>query len=1120
NLYRGTSKFDMIFFVYEKVNKIDISIEYYTDIFKRETIEKYIKCFKSIVSSIIKNPKVKLKEIELLSQEEKQQLLYEFNDTQSDYPKDKTIHELFEEQVDKAPDNIALVFDQEQITYRELDKRSNQIANYLRFECKVSVNESVGMYMDRGTKLIISILGILKAGCGYLPLSVTYPEERIMFMINETSTRVIISEKRYVKEMNKFQWECSSLRAYLCMDSTNIYGEQESQSKLNDRKLWEYVGEESVDEVTGGGWNSSYTGQAIPQEEMDEYGNNVLKKLEPLINSQTRILEIGCASGISMFRLAPKVALYYGTDLSETILRKNEERINSEGHANIIQKRLSADEIDQIEETDFDLIIINSVIQCFDGHNYLKKVICKAIDLMKPEGLMFLGDIMDQDLKGELLKGFKEFQRTNINKDYKTKTDWSEELFLSRGFWDDLKSEETSIERIESSRKIFTLENELTRFRYDVLVSINKNQEKGIIHKAKNKLQHDLNILSKYSIDRLPNINTSENVAYIIYTSGSTGKPKGTLIKHSSVSRVVLNTNYISIVPEDTILQLSDYAFDGSVFDIYGALLNGSKLVMIEKNDILSLDKLSATIRKKDVSIFFITTALFNALVDYSLESLTNIRKILFGGERVSVYHANQALKKLGKDKIIHVYGPTETTVFASYYYINEVDENRETIPIGKPISNTTLYVLDKSNKLVPKGSSGELYIGGNGLSCGYLDNQELTESKFVSNPYIKEEILYKTGDLVCMLPDGNIDFIGRIDNQVKIRGFRIELGEIEKVLLKYGSIKECVVIDREDKGEKYLCAYIVCDGEINQESIRDYLSGLLADYMIPSYFVELPELLLNSNGKVDRKALPSPEIKAGDDYVAPSNEIEEKLVEIWSEVLNINKEEISVNTNFFSIGGHSLKATVLTSKIHKEIGVEFPLREVFLHPTIKEQANQIAKSTKKEFVSIPKAQEQSNYPLSSAQKRLYLLQQFDLTSTAYNMPNIIPLGKELEKSKIEEVFKQLINRHESFRTSIILVDQEPVQLINKNVEFKIEEISIERTELENTRNKFIQPFDLSKAPFLRVAIVDIKGEDSLLMLDMHHIISDGTSHTILEKEFQAVLSGEELAPLPLQYKD
>ncbi|NOQ24318.1 MAG: amino acid adenylation domain-containing protein, partial [Bacteroidales bacterium] len=1056
NFYGGTSKFDMIFFVSETVNTINISIEYYTGIFKRETIERYIKCFKSVVSSVIKNPKVKLKEIELLSQEEKQQLLHEFNDTQSDYPLDKTIHELFEEQVEKSPDNIALVSGKEQISYRELDKRSNQIAQYLRFECEVSINESIGIYMDKGANAIISMLGILKTGCGYLPLSVSYPEERIKFMINDTSTRIILSEKRYLKEMNKFQWECSSLRTYLCMDSSNIYGEQETQSKLNDRKLWEYVGDESVDEITGGGWSSSYTGQAIPQEEMDEYGDNVFKKLEPLITSQTRILEIGCASGISMFRLAPKVALYYGTDLSGSILQKNEERINSEGHSNIIQKRLSADEIDQIDEKDFDLIIINSVIQCFDGHNYLKQVIRKAIDLMKPEGIMFLGDIMDQDLKHELEKDLEEFKRTNTNKDYKTKTEWSEELFLSRGFWDDLKYEETSIEKIESSRKIFTLENELTKYRYDVLISIDKNKEEIASVKNKNKFQHDLNILSNYSTERLSEIYSSENLAYIIYTSGSTGKPKGVAIKNSSLVNLCIgHNNLYGINQKDHINNYAEFSFDASVWEIFPTIIAGASLYFINDSIKLNPEKLNNYFEKKNITISFLPTQFCEIFMEYDNKSL---RILLTGGDKLNSFTKRRY-------KLYNNYGPTENTVVTTRFEVQKLENN---IPIGKPIENSQVYILDQNNQLQSIGVPGELCVSGEGLAIAYLNNPELYSEKFIDHPFKEGERLYRTGDLARWLPDGNIEFLGRIDHQVKIRGFRIELGEIESTLIKHENIKESVVLALEENNEKYLCAYVVCKEKFSHEELRAYMSSQVPDYMIPAYFVELDKFLLTSNGKVNRKALPSPQIKAGDDYVAPSNEIEEKLVKIWSEVLNIEKEEISVNTNFFSIGGHSLKATVLTSNIHKEIGVEFPLRDVFLHSTIKSQASQIERSTKIEFVSIPKAQEQSNYPLSSAQKRLYLLQQFDLTSTAYNMPGIIPLGKKLDKSKIEEVLKQLINRHESFRTSIIVVDSEPVQLISKDIEFKLEELMIESSELENTQKKFIKPFDLSKAPFLR----------------------------------------------------
>ncbi|NOQ28303.1 MAG: amino acid adenylation domain-containing protein, partial [Bacteroidales bacterium] len=1125
NLYRGTSKFDMIFFVYEKVNKIDISIEYYTDIFKRETIEKYIRCFKRIVSSVIKDSTVKLKEIELLSQEEKQQLLYEFNDTQADYPKDKTIQELFEEQVDKNPENIALVCDQEKITYRELDNRSNQLAHYLRFECEVSIDECIGIYMDKGTNVIIAILGILKSGCGYLPLSVTYPEERITLMINDASARVIISEKQYVKEMNKFQWECSLFKTYICLDSYKVNAEQETQNKLNDRKLWEYVGDESVDEVTGGGWTSSYTGNPIPQEEMNEYGDNVLKKLEPLINSQTRILEIGCASGISMFRLAPKVALYYGTDLSGIILQKNEERINAEGHSNIIQKRLSADEIDQIEEKDFDLIIINSVIQCFDGHNYLKKVIRKAIDLMKPEGLMFFGDIMDQDLKKDLVKDFEEFRQINKDKDYKTKIDWSEELFLSREFWNDLKTEDSSIEKIESSPKIFTLENELTKFRYDVLVSINKNQEKRVSNKPKNKQQHDLNILSNYSIGRLPKINTPENLAYIIYTSGTTGKPKGVMVEHRNVIRLFINDKFqFDFSEKDIWTMFHSHCFDFSVWEMFGALLYGGKLVVIPNIVAKDVVKYYNILCEEKVTVLSQTPSAFYNLAEVALsnseKSLENLKYVIFGGEALKPNKLKKWFDVYSDIKLINMYGITETTVHVTYKKIGKYEIENNISNIGTPIPTLTTYIMNSDLGLVPIGIAGELLIGGDGLSRGYLGKEELTKEKFITNPYKEGERLYRSGDLVKMLSNGEMEYLGRIDNQVQLRGFRIELGEIENVLFKHENIKECIVTAIEENNDNYLCAYVVCKEEFNPEELRAYTISQLPDYMIPSYFVELDKLPLTSNGKVNRKVLPSPQIKAGDDYVAPSGKIEEKLLEIWSEVLNINKEEISVNTNFFSIGGHSLKATVLTSKIHKEIGVEFPLRDVFLHSTIKSQANQIAKSTKKEFVSIPKAKEQLNYPLSSAQKRLYLLQQFDLASTAYNMPLIIPMEKKVDKGRIEDVFKQLINRHESFRTSIILVDSEPVQIISKDIEFELEELSIESTELEHTRNKFIKSFDLSKAPFLRVSIADIKGEDSLLMIDMHHIISDGTSHAILRKEFQALLSGEELSPLPLQYKD
>ncbi|NOQ28124.1 MAG: amino acid adenylation domain-containing protein, partial [Bacteroidales bacterium] len=832
----GISKFDLTLTSVDYGEQLMLSFEYCTQLFKAETIDRFIVYFKQIVVQLAKKPEIKISEIDILTEEEKQQLLYAFNDTQVSYPSQKSIPQVFNEQVKTFSKKIALEDKDNSYTYQDLDEESNKIANYL-IKCGVTEGQLVGLMASRSSEMIIGILGILKTGGAYVPIDPAYPKERVNQLIEDSGIKILLSTEQ-------IDFEC------------NLSGE--------------------------------------------------------IINISA--LEIKESS----------------TDLS------------------------------------------------------------------------------------------------------------------------------------------------------------------------------------------LPSISSS-NIAYVMYTSGSTGTPKGVVIEQKSVLRLVQNNQFFPFHSEQKILLTGAPVFDATTFEIWGALLNGGSLYIASNEVIINSELLGECIRKNSITSLWITSSLFNQLVDQDESIFDTLKFLLVGGDVLSVKHINKIKTRNSELVIINGYGPTENTTFSTTFKIDK--EYESNIPIGKPISNSTAYIFDKSNKLQTVGIAGELLVGGDGLAREYLNNQELTREKFIENPYKPEERLYKTGDLARWLPDGNIEFLGRIDHQVKIRGFRIELGEIESTLIKHENIKESVVLALEENNEKYLCAYMVCKEKFSHEELRAYMSEQLPEYMVPSYFVELDKLPLTSNGKINRKVLPSPEIKAGNDYVAPSNEIEEKLVEIWSKVLNINKEDISVNANFFSIGGHSLRATVLTSNIHKEIGVEFPLRDVFLHSTIKSQASQIAKSTKKEFVSIPKAKEKSNYPVSSAQKRLYLLQQFDLTSTAYNMPNIIPLGKEADKSKIEEVFKQLINRHESFRTSFIVSDGEPVQIINKEVDFELEELSIENTELENTRNKFIKPFDLSKAPFLRVAIVEIKGEDSLL-IDMHHIISDGSSHTILEKEFQNLYLGGELAALPLQYKD
>ncbi|HLP60674.1 MAG TPA: condensation domain-containing protein, partial [Candidatus Deferrimicrobium sp.] len=575
--------------------------------------------------------------------------------------------------------------------------------------------------------------------------------------------------------------------------------------------------------------------------------------------------------------------------------------------------------------------------------------------------------------------------------------------------------------------------------------------------------------------------------------------------------------------PGDRVLQLSDYAFDGSVFDIFGALSNGLPLVMVKREDMLEIEMLCRIIKRERITVFFVTTALFNTLIEVGLESLSGIRKVLFGGERVSVSHAARALAYLGKDTLVHVYGPTETTVYATYYAIREIAENQITIPIGAPISNTSVYILDLGSRLTPIGVNGEIYIGGSGVCKGYLNNEELTGEKFLPNPFQEGEKFYRTGDLGRWLPDGNIEFNGRIDQQVKVRGYRIELGEIEKRVLSFPGIKECVVTAREDeKGGRYLCAYLVVEEKVEIVELKDYLVQVLPDYMIPGYFVPLRAIPLKSTGKVDHAKLPDPRFALSGNFVAPRDEVETKMMEIWSEVLGIGKEMIGIDDNFFQLGGHSLKATILVSKIHKEFDVKVPLAEIFKTPRIRELAEYIQRKGKEFYISIEPAEEKEYYELSPAQKRLYILQQLVADNSSYNIPYVIPLDESVEKRKLEAVFKKLIERHESLRTSFITVNEEPFQKIHREVDFSIDcyEIEEEAEVVVPLISGFVKPFNLGEAPLMRVNLINAGASRRFLFIDMHHILTDGTSQGILQKEFRALLKGETLQPLHLQCKD
>ncbi|MGG4499325.1 amino acid adenylation domain-containing protein, partial [Paenibacillus polymyxa] len=627
------------------------------------------------------------------------------------------------------------------------------------------------------------------------------------------------------------------------------------------------------------------------------------------------------------------------------------------------------------------------------------------------------------------------------------------------------------------------------------------------------------------------------DLAYVIYTSGTTGQPKGVMVEHRNVVRLVKNTNYAQLDADTRILQTGAIVFDASTFEIWGSVLNGGQLVLVSQDVILDVLKLKDAVHSYGITTMFLTTPLFNQLSQQDLTLFEGIRELLVGGDVMSVPHMNRVLEAHPSLRISNIYGPTENTTFSTVHAIIGVQS--ESVPIGRPIHNSTAYVVDHSMRLQPVGVWGELLVGGDGVARGYRNRPDLTSEKFIDSPFRSGERCYRTGDMVRLNADGTLEYKGRIDAQVKIRGYRIELGEVETQLLKLEAVQEAVVIAREDEqGQKQLCAYVVANEEVVASVLRSTLSQKLPGYMIPSYLVQLEQMPLTPNGKIDRKALPAPEdsLQTGADYVAPRTWVEVKLAQIWQDVLGLT--QVGVKENFFEIGGHSLRATTLASKIHKELNKPLPLRSIFEAPTIEQLAVVLEQLDQVTYASIPVTEERSFYPLSSAQKRLYVLHQFDPQDVNYNMPSVLQVSGPLDVKRVEHAFRQLIARHASLRTRFDLIDSEPMQWVEDTVPFEVEYTKVQAEgattdtdtrvgkEVDELVSCFVRPFDLKAAPLLRVGLVDlgVSGTEQepqhVLMLDMHHIVSDGVSMGVLTNEFVRLYDGEQLAPLRIQYKD
>jgi amino acid adenylation domain-containing protein len=853
----GTAKFELTLVMEQRADGIGGWLEYDTDLYEAGSIERMLTHYRVLLEGIVENPESRLKDLPLLDEAEKDQIVYEWNETWSEYPRDRCIHDVFEEQAERTPEAIAVVCGDQEVSYWELNVRANRLANHLR-GMGVGPEMCVGVSLERSVEMVVVMLGILKAGGAYLPLDPEYPLERLSFMLEEAEAGVVVTMER---------WE-----------------------------------------------------EKLP-------------------------------SGMS-------------------------------------------------------------------------QVIC-----------------LDRER-----------------------------------------------EQIESQKV--------------------ENPEAGA---------------------------NWENAAYVIYTSGSTGRPKGVTVVHRGVLRLVKETDYVEFEEGDVYLQLAPVTFDAATFEVWGSLLNGGRLVVMEPEK-PSLWELGEKLRQHGVTTLWLTAGLFHEMVEQEDESLGGVRQLLCGGDVLSVEHVRQALERLGEGHyLINGYGPTESTTFACCQRMERGSEVKGSVEIGRPIKNTRVYVLEGAQEAVPVGVKGEICIGGEGLARGYTKRAEMTAERFIPDPYGRNEgeRVYRTGDIGRYLPDGRLEFIGREDQQVKIRGYRIELGEIEAVIKQHPDVKQAVAVVQEEEAiGRRLVVYYTGEG-LGTETLRAHLSKSLPGYMVPAAYVRLESWPLTSNGKLDRRRLPSPDTQAyvQRGYEPPVGETEEKLARIWSDLLKL--ERVDRHDNFFELGGHSLLAVRVLSRLRQSLGVSVSLVSLFTNPVLADFASAVEGATQAELPPITPVDRDNHLELSFAQQRLWFLGQFKGGSEAYHIAGGLRLAGDLDREALRRALDQIVARHETLRTTFSQVEGRPVQIIGPPESgCYLQEHDLRHTAdgpAELNRLAILeagQPFDFERGPLIRGRLVQLADDDHVLLLTMHHIVSDGWSMGILINElselYRAYRLGEspELPDLPIQYAD
>jgi amino acid adenylation domain-containing protein len=1141
-------------------------IEHNSDLFDRTTVARFGEHLVRLLGAVVAEPGVRASEIDLLTPGERHQLLYEWNDTAAPFPAEILLHQFFEAQADRRSEALAAVWAGETLTYGALEARANRIAALLRAR-SVRRGTPVGVWMERSLDMLAAVLGILKAGGTYVPLDPAWPAERVESILADAATPVLLTRSAHLGPVLDLRWRLPALADVVCLDVDTLVPAPERVDTEGVRAVFDLVSERAVDRATAGGFISSFTGEPFSDAEVDEYRDRVLTLAEPWLQAGSRVLEIGSGSGLLLWEIAPRVAAYTGLDPSPLTQERNRARAAELGLTHVELPVGFAHEIESWPDGSYDLVILASTVQFFPGPLYLERIVESALRLLTPGGALLIADVPDARRQAELRRAIEEHRaRSGVRQDPRKVLSLDEDLFR------DLASL-SEVGEVSVLHRTSGFANELS-FRYDVVLS--KRSESGLdlpgeatgcaafgrpkeragqIEPGRPGSERRKNLwtawhIDQHAADRPSPIATPDDLAYVIHTSGSTGQPKGIVVQHRPVANLIAWINgSFGIGAADRVLFVTSLCFDLSVYDVFGLLAAGGCVHVASEEELRDAERLMQILLDEPITLWDSAPAALVRLAPLfpsTPAAASRLRRVMLSGDWIPVTLPDRVRAAFPLAQVTSLGGATEATVWSNWYPVGAVDPSWPSIPYGRPIANARYHVLDAGLFPSPVGIPGDLYIGGDCLCTGYAHQPDLTAESFLPDPFAGTPgaRLYRTGDRARTFTDGNLEFLGRVDQQVKIRGFRIELGEIEVALARHPGVREAVVLAREDvPGDPRLVAYIVPrDGATGPDAaeLRDLLRRGLPDYMIPSTFVELAALPVTPNGKLDRRALPAPrwDHAEGEEVVPPATPTEIALAALWREVLSV--ERVGRFDNFFDLGGHSLLATQLVARLRAAFGTEVALRTIFQSPVLADLAAALdaepaaaspARGARPEIRPIPRDGE---LPLSASQLRQWFLVQLEPESAGYNLPIHLRFEGPLEPQVLAAALGEIVQRHEALRTTFVAAGGRPAAVISDRVELPLPLADLtalpETLRGAETRRlaaaELGRPFDLTAAPLLRVLLLRLAPGDHLLAGTFHHIVFDGFSLGVFLRELAALYAAHAagrpspLPPLPIQYAD